>query len=60
MWLIVFHWNLAYFGNALDFFLAGGQDGRTTVLEKERTKVDTPAEDTEDEGILGAVKNAVG
>jgi len=43
-----------------DHLLAGSQDSRTTVLEKERTEVTSSAEVTEDEGIVGAVKNAVG
>lgn len=43
-----------------DRLLAGSQDSRTTVLEKERTEVTSSAEVTEDEGIVGAVKNAVG
>lgn len=43
-----------------DCLLAGSQDSRTTVLEKERTEVTSSAEETEDKGIVGAVKNAVG
>jgi hypothetical protein len=38
---------------------AGSQDGRTTVLEKERIQVDSD-EDAEDGGVLGTIKNAVG
>lgn len=43
-----------------DCLLGGSQDSRTTVLEKEKTEVTSSAEETEDEGIVGAVKNAVG
>lgn len=37
----------------------GNQDGRTTVLEKEKIEVESD-EDAEDGGVLGTIKNAVG
>jgi len=45
----------------VDFFFVapGSQDGRTTVLEKERIEVETDQE-AEDGGLLGTLKNAVG
>ena len=42
----------------LSSFVAGSQDGRTTVLEKERTEVESD-EDAEDGGVLGTIKNVV-
>lgn len=39
------------------FIVAGSQDGRTAVLEKEKIEVD---ESEEAEGVIETIKNAVG
>lgn len=42
------------------FVISGSQDGRTTVLEKEKTEVETEDHEEEDGGLLRTIKNAVG